>query len=96
MMLARNTGKALVDVSTLSGKYFHQVWVGRHGHRRHRQRWQTRRCHQHEWWPILRNETETANPWLALKLVGQEQLRLYRRGGEGDHSEGLALGHGYH
>ncbi len=78
MLLARNTGHGFVDVSARSGSVFEQQWVGRgmaigdidndgrldavvttNGGTAH----------------ILHNETQTANHWLTITLVGTRSNR---------------------
>lgn len=78
MMLLRNTGKKFTDVSAMSGDVFREAWVGRgmaigdldndgrvdavvttNGGPAH----------------VLHNETDTANHWLTIKLVGHASNR---------------------
>ena len=78
VLLARNVGGKFVDVSGISGGVFHDAWVGRgmatgdidndgridavvttNGGAAH----------------ILHNETETANHWITLRLVGHKSNR---------------------
>jgi enediyne biosynthesis protein E4 len=78
MLLARNTGHGFEDVSAQAGSVFREAWLGRglaigdidndgrvdavvttNGGGAH----------------ILRNETQTSNHWLTLKLVGQKSNR---------------------
>src|SRR5262249_13810989 len=78
MLLARNTGKGFIEVSADSGRVFREAWVGRglatgdldndgridavvttNGGAAH----------------VIRNETETTNHWLTLKLTGHKSNR---------------------
>jgi hypothetical protein len=78
MLLLRNDGKHLVDVSVASGEVFQQAWVGRG-------------MAAGDIWNdgrvdvvvttndgpayIVRNETPTSNHWLGIKLVGHKSNR---------------------
>jgi hypothetical protein len=78
MLLARNTGKGFVDVSSVSGPVFKQPWVGRgmavgdlHNDGRIDAVVTTNGGAAH----ILHNETVTANHWLTISLVGHKSNR---------------------
>ena len=78
MMLLRNMGSHFVDVSSMSGQIFHEAWVGRgmaigdiDNDGRIDAVVSTNGGPVH----VLRNETETSNHWLTLKLVGHKSNR---------------------
>ncbi|MDE3186839.1 MAG: CRTAC1 family protein [Acidobacteriota bacterium] len=78
MMLLRNTGTRFVDVSSMSGEIFHEAWVGRgmaigdiDNDGRIDAVVSTNGGPAH----VLRNETESSNYWLTLKLVGHMSNR---------------------
>ena len=78
MLLARNTGKGFVDVSSNSGQIFHEAWVGRgmaigdiYNDGKIDAIVTTNAGTAH----LLRNKTETGNHWLTLKLVGHKSNR---------------------
>jgi hypothetical protein len=78
MLLVRNTGKALVDVSSRSGEIFHDAWAGRGmaiGDIDNDGRIDAVVTTNGGPAYVLRNETETANHWLTLKLVGHKSNR---------------------
>jgi hypothetical protein len=78
MLLARNTGKGLVDVSAQSGEVFHEPWASRglaigdidnDGHLDAVVTENGGPVH------ILHNETGTPNHWLTLNLAGHKSNR---------------------
>ena len=78
MLLARNTGKGFVDVSSASGEIFHQAWVGRgmaigdiDNDGRIDAVVTTNGGAAH----LLHNETPEGNHWLTLKLIGHKSNR---------------------
>jgi hypothetical protein len=78
MLLARNTGKKFVDVSSISGDVFKQAWVGRgmaigdiDNDGRLDAVVSTNGGPAH----VLRNETPTSNHWLTLRLTGHRSNR---------------------
>jgi len=78
MLLARNTGKKFVDVSSISGDVFREPWVGRgmaigdiDNDGRIDAVVGTNGGPIH----ILRNETITANHWITLHLTGHKSNR---------------------
>ncbi|MGO8813343.1 MAG: CRTAC1 family protein [Terriglobia bacterium] len=78
MLLARNTGKGFVDVSSQSGDIFHQPWAGRglavgdiNNDGRMDAVVSTSEGPAH----VILNETATANHWLTLKLTGHKSNR---------------------
>lgn len=78
MMLARNTGKKFVDVSSISSEIFHEAWVGRgmaigdiNNDGRIDAVVSTNGGSPH----ILMNLTETPNHWTTLKLIGHTSNR---------------------
>lgn len=78
MMLARNTGKKFVDVSSISSEIFHDAWVGRgmaigdlDNDGRIDAVVSTNGGTPH----ILMNRTETSNHWITLKLIGHRSNR---------------------
>jgi hypothetical protein len=78
MLLARNTGKGFVDVSSKSGAVFQQAWVGRGmavGDLDNDGRVDAVVTTNDGPAYILRNETATANHWLTLSLVGHRSNR---------------------
>jgi hypothetical protein len=78
MLLARNTGKGFVDVSSKSGAVFQQAWVGRGmavGDLDNDGRIDAVVTTNDGPAYVLRNETSTANHWLTLSLVGHRSNR---------------------
>ena len=78
MLLARNTGKGFVDVSSKSGAVFQQAWVGRGmavGDLDNDGRIDAVVTTNDGPAYVLRNETPTANHWLTLSLVGHRSNR---------------------
>jgi enediyne biosynthesis protein E4 len=78
MMLLRNTGQGFVDVSSESGEAFHEAWVGRGlaiGDIDNDGRIDAVVATNGGPLHIMRNETQTANHWLTLKLVGHKSNR---------------------
>jgi len=78
MLLARNTGHSFVDVSAQSGKVFHQAWIGRGmatGDIDNDGRVDAVVTTNDGPVYILRNETNTHNHWLTLKLTGHKSNR---------------------
>jgi hypothetical protein len=76
--LVRNTGKALVDVSSRSGDIFHEAWAGRGmaiGDIDNDGRIDAVVTTNGGPAYVLRNETATTNHWLTLKLVGHKSNR---------------------
>jgi hypothetical protein len=78
MMLLRNTGSKFVDVSGISSEIFHEAWVGRgmaigdiDNDGRIDAVVSTNGGPPH----ILRNETETSNHWITLRLIGHKSNR---------------------
>jgi len=78
MLLARNTGKAFVDVSADSGAIFHEAWASRgmaigdiDNDGRIDAVVTTNGGPAH----VLHNDTPTHNHWLTLKLVGHKSNR---------------------
>ena len=78
MMLVRNTGRKFVDVSSISSDIFHDAWVGRgmaigdiDNDGRVDAVVSTNGGPAH----ILHNETETANHWITLRLIGHKSNR---------------------
>jgi hypothetical protein len=78
MMLVRNTGNKFVDVSGISSEIFHDAWVGRgmaigdiNNDGRIDAVVSTNGGPAH----VLLNETETANHWITLKLIGHKSNR---------------------
>jgi hypothetical protein len=78
MLLARNTGKRFVDVSSVSGEIFHEAWVGRgmaigdiNNDGRIDAVLSTNGGPAH----ILLNETSTNNHWITLHLTGHKSNR---------------------
>jgi hypothetical protein len=77
-MLVRNTGNKFVDVSGISSEIFHDAWVGRgmaigdiNNDGRIDAVVSTNGGPAH----VLLNETETANHWITLKLIGHKSNR---------------------
>jgi enediyne biosynthesis protein E4 len=73
MLLAHNTGKGFVDVSSQSGDVFHQAWVGRGlavGDIDNDGRIDAVVTTNDGPAYLLRNETPTSNHWITLTLVG--------------------------
>ncbi len=78
MMLLRNTGKGFVDVSSGSGEVFREPWVGRGlavGDLDNDGRVDAVVATNGGPLHIIHNETQTANHWLTLKLVGHKSNR---------------------
>ena len=78
MLLARNTGKGFVDVSSQSGEIFHQAWAGRGmaiGDIDNDGRIDAVVTTNDGPAYVLHNETATANHWLTLSLVGHRSNR---------------------
>jgi enediyne biosynthesis protein E4 len=78
MLLAHNTGKGFVDVSTDSGDVFHQAWVGRGmaiGDIDNDGRVDAVVTTNDGPAYILHNELVTGNHWLTLSLVGHRSNR---------------------
>jgi hypothetical protein len=78
MLLARNTGKGFVDVSSKSGAVFQQAWVGRGlatGDLDNDGRVDAVVTTNDGPAYVLRNETPTSNHWLTLSLVGHRSNR---------------------
>jgi hypothetical protein len=78
MLLARNTGKDFVDVSADSGAVFHQSWVARGlaiGDLDNDGRLDAVVTTNDGPAYVLHNETQTANHWILLKLVGHKSNR---------------------
>lgn len=78
LLLARNTGKGFVDVSSISGTVFHDAWVGRglavgdiYNDGKVDAVVSTNGGPAY----IVRNETPTSNHWLGLLLVGHKSNR---------------------
>jgi enediyne biosynthesis protein E4 len=78
MILARNTGKRFVDVSSISGDVFQEAWVGRgmaigdiDNDGRIDAVVTTSAGAAH----ILRNETASSNHWITLHLTGHKSNR---------------------
>ena len=77
-MLARNTGKRFVDVSSQSGAVFQQAWAGRGmavGDLDNDGRVDAVVTTNDGPAYVLRNETATGNHWLTLLLVGHRSNR---------------------
>jgi enediyne biosynthesis protein E4 len=78
MLLAHNTGRGFVDVSTQSGSVFGQAWVGRGlaiGDLDNDGRLDAVVTTNDGPIHILHNETPTRNHWILLKLVGHQSNR---------------------
>jgi hypothetical protein len=78
MLLARNTGKGFVDVSSISGDVFKQPWVGRGmavGDLDNDGRVDAVVTTNGGPVHILHNETATSNHWLTFSLVGHRSNR---------------------
>ncbi len=78
MLLARNTGKGFVDVSTKSGSVFQQSWVARGlaiGDLDNDGRLDAVVTTNDGPAYVLHNETATENHWILLKLVGHKSNR---------------------
>jgi enediyne biosynthesis protein E4 len=78
MLLAHNTGKGFVDVSSQSGDVFHQAWVGRGlavGDIDNDGRIDAVVTTNDGPAYLLRNETPTSNHWITLTLVGHRSNR---------------------
>jgi hypothetical protein len=78
MLLAHNTGKGFVDVSSQSGDVFHQAWAGRGlavGDIDNDGRIDAVVTTNDGPAYLLRNETPTSNHWITLTLVGHRSNR---------------------
>jgi len=78
MLLLRNTGSGFVDVSAESGAVFQQPWVARGlaiGDIDNDGRMDAVVTTNDGGLHILHNETESANHWITLKLVGHKSNR---------------------
>ncbi len=78
MLLARNTGRAFVDVSAESGPLFRQAWVGRGmaiGDIDNDGRIDAVVLENGGPVHIIRNTTQTQNHWLTLSLTGHKSNR---------------------
>jgi hypothetical protein len=78
MLLARNTGKSFVDVSSSSGEVFKEGWVGRGmatGDLDNDGRVDAVVTTNGGLAHILHNETTTGNHWLSLHLTGHKSNR---------------------
>ena len=78
MLLAHNTGKGFVNVSEQSGDVFHQAWAGRGmavGDIDNDGRVDAVVTTNDGPAYVLHNETETANHWLTLLLIGHRSNR---------------------
>lgn len=78
MLLARNTGNGFVDVSADSGPVFHEAWASRGmatGDLDNDGRIDAVVTENGGPIHILHNETQTANHWLTLNLVGHKSNR---------------------
>jgi enediyne biosynthesis protein E4 len=77
-LLARNTGKGFVDVSAISGTVFHEAWAGRGlatGDLNNDGRVDAIVTTNDGAAHLLRNETNTGNHWIILKLTGHKSNR---------------------
>ncbi len=78
MLLARNTGKGFVDVSAASGGVFHEAWAGRGlatGDLNNDGRVDAVVTTNDGAAHVLRNETNSGNHWIILKLTGHKSNR---------------------
>jgi hypothetical protein len=78
LLLARNTGHGFVDVSTTSGKVFHEAWAGRGlaiGDLNNDGRVDAVVSTNDGTAHVLRNETGNGNHWIILKLTGHKSNR---------------------
>src|SRR6202167_877834 len=78
MLLARNTGKGFVDISSISGEVFKEGWVGRGmaiGDLDNDGRVDAVVSTNGGLAHILHNETATGNHWLSLRLTGHKSNR---------------------
>ncbi len=78
MLLARNTGKAFIDVSSDSGSVFHEPWASRGmaiGDIDNDGRLDAAVTENGGPVHILHNESNTQNHWLTLNLVGHKSNR---------------------
>ncbi len=78
MLLARNTGKGFVDVSTEAGGIFQKTWVGRGlaiGDIDNDGRLDAVVTSNDGGLYVLHNSTRTQNHWLTLELVGHKSNR---------------------
>jgi hypothetical protein len=78
MLLARNTGKGFVDVSATSGSVFHEAWAGRGlatGDLNNDGRVDAVVTTNDGTAHVLRNETNSGNHWIILKLTGHKSNR---------------------
>jgi hypothetical protein len=78
VLLARNTGKKFVDVSSISGDVFKEAWVGRGlaiGDLDNDGRIDAVVTANGGLAHILRNETVSTNHWITLRLTGHKSNR---------------------
>ncbi len=78
MLLARNTGKGFEDVSAQAGEIFQQAWVGRGlavGDIDNDGRLDAVVTGNDGGLYVLHNDTQTANHWLTLRLIGHRSNR---------------------
>src|ERR1035437_3058786 len=78
MLLVQNTGQGFVDLSPDSGSIFHEAWLGRGlamGDIDNDGRLDAVVTTNDGPVHILHNETQTANHWLTLKLIGHKSNR---------------------
>jgi enediyne biosynthesis protein E4 len=78
MLLARNNGKAFVDVSQEAGSVFHQAWVGRGlaiGDIDNDGRLDAVVSGNDGAFYVLHNSTQNPNHWLTLQLIGHKSNR---------------------
>jgi hypothetical protein len=78
LLLARNTGQGFLDVSATSGSVFHEAWAGRGlatGDLNNDGRIDAVVATNDGAAHVLRNETNTGNHWIILKLTGHKSNR---------------------